>query len=118
MCVVKTLEVYLHRTAQLRGEINSLFITTNEPYKKASRNTIARWIKCVLKLSGIDIDVFKAHSVRSASTSAASKMGLPLKDIMECAGWTSCDTFARFYEKETNTSQNFGLAVVASHEQN
>ena len=38
---------------------------------RVTNNTVARWLKEVLRLSGIDISVFKAHSFRGAAASAA-----------------------------------------------
>jgi hypothetical protein len=49
----------------------------------------------VLRLAGIDTSIFKAHSTRSASTSAATKLGVPLQDIMSSAGWSSNSTFGK-----------------------
>ena len=40
-------------------------------YKEVSNSTVARWLKCVLELSGINTETFKAHSFRAASVSAA-----------------------------------------------
>ncbi|KAK3101648.1 hypothetical protein FSP39_005188 [Pinctada imbricata] len=65
---------------------DELFISTMKPHKGVSRDTISRWIKTILCLSGINIAVFTAHSTRAASTSAANKAGVPLKDILKYAG--------------------------------
>ncbi|CAC5371905.1 unnamed protein product [Mytilus coruscus] len=45
LCVVRTLEVYIHRTAHLRGDHTQLFITHSTPFKPVACATIARWIK-------------------------------------------------------------------------
>ena len=37
-------------------------------------------------MCGIDITIFTAHSMRSASTSTANNMGLSIKDIKKAAG--------------------------------
>ena len=37
----------------------------------------------VLKNAGIDTDIFKAHSVRGASTTAAVNSDVPLDDVMK-----------------------------------
>ena len=54
-----------------------------------SRDTVSRWVKSVLKTSGIDVSVFKPHSTRSASTSKAKLSDVPLPDILAKAGWKS-----------------------------
>jgi len=115
LCVVKSLEVYIHRTAHLRDSTENLFITYIKPHGKASKDTIARWIKTVLSLSGIDISVFKAHSIRSASTSAASELGVPITDILSTAGWSSDCTFARHYNKVVTGPQNMGDALLSAN---
>lgn len=77
LCVVKCLEVYIHRTAHLRDcDSDTLLVSFMKPYRKVSTDTIARWIKTVLRLAGIDTSICKAHSTRSASTSAATKLGV------------------------------------------
>ncbi|CAC5398829.1 unnamed protein product [Mytilus coruscus] len=57
LCVVRTLEVYIHRTAHLRNDHTQLFITHSKPFRPVACATIARWIKTVLKLAGIDTHV-------------------------------------------------------------
>lgn len=99
LCVVTALEVYIHRTAHLRDNNSFLFMAYFKPYNRASCNTISRWIKNVLCLSGINTDIFKAHSTRSAATSAAFIAGVPVADILKTAGWTSECTFAKYYNK-------------------
>ena len=39
----------------------------------------------VLKIAGIDTDIFKAHSVHGASTTAAVNSNVPLDDAMKMA---------------------------------
>ncbi len=50
-----------------------------------------------LKIAGIDVSVYKAHSTRAAATSAAQRKGV--NDILQVAGWAREATFARFYSK-------------------
>lgn len=114
LCVVKALEVYIHRTAIFRDVTNNLFLTYIKPHGKASKDTISRWIKTVLSLAGIDISVFKAHSTRSASTSAACDLGVPISDILDTAGWSSDCTFAKHYNKTITAPQNMGDAILSA----
>ena len=56
----------------------------------ATADTLARWIKSVLRSSSIDTSVFKAHSVRSASSSHAYASGVPVTHpILRPADWTN-----------------------------
>ena len=61
----------------------------------------------------IDMDIFKAHSVQSASISAATIAGITTNDILKAADWSSETVFQRFYHKPTPNSQ-FGKAVLSS----
>ena len=55
--------------------------------------------KNVLKLAGIDISVFKPHSIRSASTSVAHKCNVSIDVILKAAGWSNESTFRKFYNR-------------------
>ena len=48
ICVSTRMREYLKLTANLRGNITHLFITTTKPYKIASQDTFARWLKTTL----------------------------------------------------------------------
>ena len=41
------------------------------------------WMKCMLEASGIDVKVFKKHSVRTAAASAAHRAGASIRDILK-----------------------------------
>ena len=65
-----------------------------------SRDTISLWVKFVLQSSGINVNIFKPHSTRSASTFKAELSNAPLADILDRAGWKSESTFANFCDKK------------------
>ena len=73
---------------------------------------ITRWIKSVLKVSGVDVDKFLAHSCRSASTSRNQLAGLSLSDIMRSAGWSNASTFAKQHNKPI-INENFGDCLLS-----
>ena len=56
-------------------------------------STIACWLKKELELSGIDTSIFSAHSVRGASTSAASASGVTTAEILTAVDWSSQSVF-------------------------
>lgn len=58
LCVASVLEEYLRVTEPLRGNIQELFITFKRPFRKASTQTLSRWIKNVLRHSGVDIYIY------------------------------------------------------------
>ena len=63
------------------------------------RDTIRRWVKFV-QSSGIDVNIIKPHSTRSASTSKAKLSDVPLAAILCKVGWKSESSFAKFYDKK------------------
>ena len=99
LCVIATLKEYLQRTENLRGGHSSLFIVYLKPYKPVTANTISRWVKCVMDEAGINTKIFKPHSTRAASTSAAHKANVSMAQILKSAGWSNASTFAKFYNK-------------------
>ena len=102
LCVVTTLKEYLSRTkfARETRSCSQLLRSYVKPYGPVSRDTISHWVKFVLQSSGIDVNIFKPHSTRSASTSKAKMSDVPLADILDKAGWKSESTFAKFYDKK------------------
>ena len=106
LCVFTTCKEYLARTKDLRGNETRLILTFAKPHKPASRDTIRRWIRNVMQLSGIDVSVFKAHSTRAASTSKAKINNVPIEDILKTAGWKSNSTFARHYNLPITGNDN------------
>ena len=112
LCAMHTLISYIDRTKNLRDS-QQLFISYCS-FKPVKSSTVARWLKEVLSLSGIDVDMFKAHSYRSAAVSAALLQGCSLKDILKTADWSSAKNFYKFYFRET-TPRNvlFSDAVMS-----
>ena len=87
-----------------------LFISYVKPHKPVTSATIARWVKTVLSLAGID-SVFTVHSTRGASASAAARARVALSDIMEAADWSRESTFKKFYHRPTQKSA-FTMGVL------
>jgi hypothetical protein len=77
-------------------------------------STIARWLKILLGKAGMNTEIFKAHSTRSASSSAAATAGITTGDILKAADWSSEAVFQKFYHKPSASNQ-FGLAVLSSN---
>ncbi|MPC24024.1 hypothetical protein E2C01_017094 [Portunus trituberculatus] len=72
LCVCDTLRLYIAKTKQLRAvgqEDGQLFINFVKPYKPVSKDTIARWIRTMLDLSGADTARYTAGSMRPAAAS-------------------------------------------------
>ena len=84
LCPVRLVQAYLVKRTSLPvvASCDAFFLTHRRPHHPASKDTIARWVKNVLQLSGVNVDIYKPHSYRSASTSHAKLAGVPLEDIL------------------------------------
>ena len=63
--------------------------------------------------AGIDINVYKPHSIRSAAASKAKVANASLLEIMQTAGWSSAATFAKFYDREIEQGSSFADGVLS-----
>lgn len=115
LCVASTLKEYLIMTKDKRPPGNDfLFITTQKPYRTANKQTLSRWVKETLGLAGIDTNIFKAHSTRHASTSAALRQGVSIDVIRQTAGWTQQSTvFANVYNRPLSNVRAFSDAILS-----
>lgn len=111
ICPGRTLISYINATKDLRKNCDYLFISFRKPHNPVSSQTLSRWVKTTLGQSGVDLNMFSAHSTRHASTSAASKLGVSLDIIRKTAGWSdSSNTFARFYNRPISNPGDDSLA--------
>jgi len=99
LCPIVCLSKYVKRTSDLRKGTDQLLVSFQKPYQPVSIDTISRWLKTVLAKSGIDTSVFKGHTTRAASTSAAAVCKVPSSTILDNAGWSNATTFGKFYKK-------------------
>ena len=119
LCPVTLLKHYIAVRATLVSSTEmALFITHGKPHHGASKDTLARWIKDTLLLSGVDTNVFQAHSCRSASTSAAASAGVPIQTILRAGQWSMGTNFYKFYQKDiiwTDIKENeeFSLRLLS-----
>ena len=114
LCIVTVINDYIRRTECIRKQESQLLISFVKPHNAVSTDTIARWLKTIMTLSGVDTTIFKAHSCRSASTSKAKDFDIPIDTILQAGGWSSDKTFYNYYHKpQTDT---FAHAVLHSKE--
>ena len=113
LCPLLTLKVYEQRSEGFRGKNGpaNLFIAVRKPHKPVKSITIGHWIKNVMKLAGIDTNIFSAHSTCGAATSKAKSVGLPVAEILRAANWSSSSTFCHFHNKPIHSGQ-FGKTVL------
>lgn len=115
MCVVYLLQEYVQRTLKFRGNNAQLLLSYHKPHNPVSTATIGRWLKEVLKRAGVDIQKFSGHSARSASVSAAKTLNISVKTILDAAGWSNAETFAKFYDRPVlsgDCSDNYGYFLL------
>ncbi|KAM4696339.1 LOW QUALITY PROTEIN: uncharacterized protein WCC33_015103 [Rhinophrynus dorsalis] len=100
LCVVKCLQEYEKRTAPHRNpKWSQLLISFRTPFLPVSAATLARWVRWIMQLAGINIALFGAHSSRGAMASMALQSGGRLEDILRAADWSRESTFKEFYCK-------------------
>lgn len=114
LCVITVLKEYLKRTLYSRGAETKLFISTIEPHRRVSKQTISRWIRSTLKAAGIDTEQFRAHSTRAAAVSAVQGH-VPVDIILKTAGWTNESTFAKYYKKPVDKGHVFSQALLDNY---
>ncbi|KAH3868108.1 hypothetical protein DPMN_031247 [Dreissena polymorpha] len=113
LCVYTVMKEYLSRTKKVRPSTNKkLLISYIRPHGPVSKDTVSRWIRTVMIKSGIDVTVYGAHSVRSASTSKARDNNVPISVIMKRAGWTADSTFKKYYSLNIENDSMFENAVL------
>ena len=104
-CVVTALRIYEDRSKAWR-DVNKtqLLLSFIKHHKEVSSSTISKWIKEVIKLSGINIEIFKGHSSRSASSTGAGLSGASTNDILNMGSWSNEHTWQKFYNKPVITA--------------
>ena len=117
LCPVECFRQYLKLSRNVRPVIlsslpNKLFISFRRPHKPVTSTTLGRWLRTFMSAAGIDSQIFKAHSVRGASTAAANAF-VPLSTIMSMADWSSASTFRSFYYKPLFNS-DFATGVLSA----
>ena len=117
MCVVDALDNYLAKTKTIRCS-SRLIVKTVKTHHSVSKDTISRWLKYVPEKAGIDVSVYKGHSIHAAATSKAKTAGVPINIIMDKAGWTNANTFAKFYNKDVVNFSEFNSAILTTHTSN
>ena len=115
LCVIRCLQQYEATTRVYReenpGSPQLLFLSYVKPHKPVTSQRLAHWLKELLGKAGIDTSVFKAHSVRGASSTAASMKGVLIEDILRTADWSTDSTFRRFYYRPT-LANNYAQTVL------
>ena len=57
-------------------------------------------------MTGINTNIYKPHSCRSASTNKARDNGVSIRDILKRGSWKSQNTFTKFYSKDIRNKES------------
>lgn len=90
------------------AESSHLFLSICGKAKPATRCIIARWVKNILKESGIEAT---AGSFRSAVASKSWLENAPIEEILTRGNWRSENTFKRFYCRQIMNVNNVNNTV-------
>ena len=101
LCSVNGLLSYLEwQKLPVNDDLKELVISYGKLHWPVGSDTLSRWIKDELKLSGNDTNVFAAHSCRSALVSKAKVNGMGRNEIMKRGCWKNESTFKKFYDRD------------------
>ena len=96
ICPVRNTVEYIKATHNLRKTCRKLIISFHN-HTEVTTQTVRRYVVDTLEEAGINVQVFRAHSTRSASSSYNQTKGVPLKDIISAGGWKNSNTFQKHY---------------------
>jgi integrase len=104
VCPATAIEEYLQRTNIWRNNNKQkLFLSIRGQHGPLSSQRIAKYLLQSMKDAGIDIDKFKAHSIRGASATKLLDKGVSAEDVMRAGRWSSYSVFNRFYDRASRT---------------
>lgn len=93
---VVTLKDYEERTTHVRRAELKPLLALIKWFEAVTSSTIARWLKSLLELAGVDTSIFNAHSVHGASSTTAANLGITTNDIPKAADWNLSQSFKNF----------------------
>ena len=96
VCPYETLENYINRTQNDR-QTDKLLVTANGKFTPVSGMTVSRWTRIVMENAGINTDLFKPYSTRSATASKLAAKTGSLDRVLELGKWRSTSAFFQHY---------------------
>ncbi len=116
VCPVRALRIYIDRSASFR-QSDQLFVCYGGCAKgrAVSKQRISHWIVDAITAAytsqGLECPLhIRGHSTRAIASSWAWSRGMSIQDICVAAGWSSQNTFARFYRLDV---QSFASQVLS-----
>ena len=121
LCPFDSLQTLLSRTATWRTsptQKRSLFLITRDPHTPAATDTIAGWIKSIIRLSS---PTSSAKDMRVLSAFFLQNAGADLASVLALGNWSSNSIYQRFYQRgiklmlEKNQSSSLILKEANVH---
>ncbi len=116
VCPVRALRIYIDRSASFR-QSNQLFVCYGgcASGRAVSKQRLSHWIVDAITAAytnqGLECPLhIRGHSTRAMASSWAWSRGMSIQDICVAAGWSSENTFARFYRLDV---QSFASQVLS-----
>ncbi len=116
VCPVRALRIYIDRSASFR-QSNQLFVCYGgcARGRAVSKQRLSHWIVDTITAAytnqGLECPLhIRGHSTRAMASSWAWSRGMSIQDICVAAGWSSENTFARFYRLDV---QSFASQVLS-----
>ena len=117
LCPVACIDAYKEATETIRETHGrtTFFLALKKPFKPVGKSSLARWAVNMLDRAGIDVSQFKAHSIRSASSSKAAGLGIPIQDILKMGNWSGSSVWQKHYHKRvTSCAQKFQNTILGA----
>ncbi len=109
VCPVRALRIYIDRSASFR-QSDQLFVCYGGCTKgrAVSKQRLSHWIVAAIAAAytsqGLECPLhIRGHSTRAIASSWAWSIGMSIQDICLAAGWSSQNTFARFYKLDVQS---------------
>ncbi len=116
VCPVRALRIYIDRSASFR-QSNQLFVCYGgcARGRAVSKQRLSHWIVDAITAAytnqGLECPLhIRGHSTRAMASWWAWSRGMSIQDICVAAGWSSENTFARFYRLDV---QSFASQVLS-----
>ena len=119
LCPVKTLHAFIQRMSHIRHDLEDdhTFFLANIVHDKYGAQsirpkTVSVWLEEIMKMEGIDTTRFKAHSLRSASSTKAAMTGVPIENIKLHANWSLNNSAFEDYYYRPGDQHTKGAMIV------
>ncbi len=117
VCPVRALRIYIDRSASFQ-QSDQLFVCYGSTKGRAvSKQRLSYWIVDAITEAyasqGLECPLhIRGHSTRAIASSWAWSRGMSIPDICLAAGWSSQNTFARFYKLDVQSLASQVLSVT------